>query len=1110
MDDRLALMPHSTELSTCHSAVLARSMVMTKLAQGPTLLPHTIASLVSALSVASRISIRSAALLIEGIIESIRLGTLVGLGLTRRALIAAISSARTMHYVAKGLDWTGKVEIGLDGTARTDKDESKFMAVLDHYTNVGVYVITHVFTLAELFSLAGLSLTSSVASFGFAAAEESVRMLDGLLGSGETSRALAAIIALAKSELTDDPEFATISSQGTVATLTTLTRTLTAFVCLQAATRKRTARETRMRVIYDCTVLDDVGQTCMDDVEEVVEEGPTDDVVVTEQVSTSRRRSRSTSVALHMTQATSPEHEHPVNAVQQRHVEQEETQIYQKLTELCSGGESADEMSDLPTAVQHALDELQERTTSGNLSRRYDFGSSYEIEVSESTTTTTTIVRAVEDASNDDRHALESQLDGYRWEELDRRDAVEDENALALRTPPTPDTTTERQEASTDGKHRLHVVLKTITKKLTQKTRTIRTVTNEFVDPDADEHMLEQSTPKAKKRPSLPGDWPVEEEAGSSEHRQTSPSKAGVRSFGNIFRKAARGEAAGRRRSATSSRRSTPATSPTLSPVLAPVSPSHSTRHSRQHSASSFRLDDARKGVKASQEAEGGRGPTGQTPHLRRAPSLHSIHSVVTTCKHTPATLTEEAEPKASNFPRRHLVDNLQTFMRYSSAAYGQAFLRIMGLGRSRGLDFTFPDTRMPADKHAFAHHAGVPVQDILLDTYSDMQAGIFDNEKISPIVNYIAVDHEREAIVLSCRGSLGLSDLLVDLTCSYEPIHVPNGDPAGHYYVHAGMWHSATRMQRGLVHETIRQALLRHPSYGLVLCGHSLGGGVAALLSILWACPTATFERYEEIAAPTAPHPLLFTPFVTSPTSGLPAGRPIKCYAYGPPCVASLDLQEYCRGLVVSTVHNNDVVPTLSLGLLRDLKTTALNLHEDRHRGTTQEIIGRVVGSWQSKANLTRSATATTTGAQHSTRSLPAPSSISPLSMASYGISSFYDTPEEAKSVALSRAELVAGRGSNKALDPAYCDPALLDPELAEEIVANDYLWSIMRTLRASNDSDKLYPPGDESRRILLRAVDDTVKRFSEPVFGKSLFLDHSPAEYERNLDLLATAVLG
>lgn len=108
-------------------------------------------------------------------------------------------------------------------------------------------------------------------------------------------------------------------------------------------------------------------------------------------------------------------------------------------------------------------------------------------------------------------------------------------------------------------------------------------------------------------------------------------------------------------------------------------------------------------------------------------------------------------------------------------------------------------------------------------------------------MVAYVAVDHEAAAIVLSCRGSLGLSDILVDLICDYETIHVPDGDPMEHYYVHSGrffsseggllsqkanrfltgMWHSACKMQRGTVHDTIRQALVQYPQYGLVICGH-------------------------------------------------------------------------------------------------------------------------------------------------------------------------------------------------------------------------------------------------------------------------------------------------
>lgn len=84
-----------------------------------------------------------------------------------------------------------------------------------------------------------------------------------------------------------------------------------------------------------------------------------------------------------------------------------------------------------------------------------------------------------------------------------------------------------------------------------------------------------------------------------------------------------------------------------------------------------------------------------------------------------------------------------------------------------------------------------------------------------------VAVDHSVKAVVLACRGSLGLADILTDLTCSYEPIPIPDGDPDGTYYVHSGMYCSSTTLQRGTVHDVIADALAKYPEYGLVLCGH-------------------------------------------------------------------------------------------------------------------------------------------------------------------------------------------------------------------------------------------------------------------------------------------------
>ena len=374
----------------------------------------------------------------------------------------------------------------------------------------------------------------------------------------------------------------------------------------------------------------------------------------------------------------------------------------------------------------------------------------------------------------------------------------------------------------------------------------------------------------------------------------------------------------------------------------------------------------------------------------------------------------------------------------------------------------------------------------------------------MSPLVNYVAIDHSISAIVLSCRGSLGLSDILVDLTCTYEPIPVEHGIPGESYYVHSGMFNSATGLQRGTVHDTIREALESFPSYGLVLCGHSLGGGVAALLSILWSSPASAFEEQAEfrrkITGKQVKHPRLATPFVTAFSSGLPPGRPIACFSYGPPCVASPDLVRYCRGLVTSTIHNYDIVPTLSLGVLQDLKNMATGLNSEG--GTAEEIVGRVIGLYQRRFLANRNSKKTA-------------ASTTPTSpKTGEGSSSLTEVSDEAKEVGLSDLEFENGKGNNRANDPAYRDPSLLGPELSEDAELNDWLWSLVKTMRAGNDNEKLYPPGtvyivenytvfvsgDESktggkakysrkegRRIILRAVDNVETRFSEPVFGRT-----------------------
>lgn len=130
---------------------------------------------------------------------------------------------------------------------KLDVQADAFLNVLDRWTNVGIYVIHHTFTLAELFAMSGFYLTANTVQSASFAAHESVTLFDSLFGSNESSRALSSIIALVRQELLEDERFQA-ADRGKVASLTALTKALTAFACLQNATWSRSAKRLKMRV----------------------------------------------------------------------------------------------------------------------------------------------------------------------------------------------------------------------------------------------------------------------------------------------------------------------------------------------------------------------------------------------------------------------------------------------------------------------------------------------------------------------------------------------------------------------------------------------------------------------------------------------------------------------------------------------------------------------------------------------------------------------------------------------------------------------------------------------------------------------------------------------
>ncbi|KAI5307792.1 hypothetical protein KEM55_007413, partial [Ascosphaera atra] len=278
-------------------------------------------------------------------------------------------------------------------------------------------------------------------------------------------------------------------------------------------------------------------------------------------------------------------------------------------------------------------------------------------------------------------------------------------------------------------------------------------------------------------------------------------------------------------------------------------------------------------------------------------------------------------------FPDNYLVSNIKRFCRFSIASYGSTFMRMLGISSESALKHHKENVRSdvcPHQHNSFSYHTGLPASTILLSSFVDPAGGTnAAGETVEgfPLVHFLALDHESKAIVLTLRGTWGFEDVLTDMTCDYDDIFWLGRK----WQVHKGMHASARHLLEGgggRVMATLKAALEEFPDYGVIFCGHSLGGGVAALLATLISKP-------KEVGLPGPS-------FVTASYSPigkrssangwkaprefcLPPGRPIHVYAYGPPALMSTGLRKATRGLVTTIVNGQDIVPTLSLGILHD-----------------------------------------------------------------------------------------------------------------------------------------------------------------------------------------------
>ena len=158
-----------------------------------------------------------------------------------------------------------------------------------------------------------------------------------------------------------------------------------------------------------------------------------------------------------------------------------------------------------------------------------------------------------------------------------------------------------------------------------------------------------------------------------------------------------------------------------------------------------------------------------------------------------------------------------------------------------------------------------------------------FSNQENEYIPKFILfVDDENKSVILAIRGTASLKDIIVDLVCSEAEFldgHAPQG-----------MLLCAHRILDKCKNQIVN-TLKENPGYKLTLTGHSLGGGVAILITMI----LLTDQFDEEID--------MFN-----------LRDDLKCYAYSPPPVYSDEsLQRFKKNIVV-VINGKDCVPRLCI----------------------------------------------------------------------------------------------------------------------------------------------------------------------------------------------------
>ncbi|KAG1669859.1 hypothetical protein FOA52_012447 [Chlamydomonas sp. UWO 241] len=194
----------------------------------------------------------------------------------------------------------------------------------------------------------------------------------------------------------------------------------------------------------------------------------------------------------------------------------------------------------------------------------------------------------------------------------------------------------------------------------------------------------------------------------------------------------------------------------------------------------------------------------------------------------------------------------------------------------------------LPLLKHCAVLYNAPPTSALLAEGLGIGASNVVSYEPMSVTLcpaHYIALNPSDSTVDIVIRGTTVIHDVVADVVGHCEPFF------GGH--AHAGMLHAA---QFILSRELTRlQAICQaRPGWTVHAYGHSLGGGIAALIACTLKSSAGVLESL-----------------------GSP---PVIATTFGAPPVMSEDLARGCSGYITSVVHAHDMVAKMSCHHLRQL----------------------------------------------------------------------------------------------------------------------------------------------------------------------------------------------